>query len=110
MNYKIEDLVDKWARICEAIPYNDSYLKDEYLVDIDIRLFIDELFAIRSPELEEKITFYDQIFLSKTIKIDKCIWGTKAEKKRNYNPIKNWYYYRVPITREEWTNMPPGRV
>jgi hypothetical protein len=108
MKCRLEDLINKWAYICEIIPYADGYLKDEYLVDLDGRRYIDDLFPELSPVAKEKILLYDKIFISKTIKIEKCIWGTKVEKKRNYNRIKNWYYYRVPITREEWINMPPG--
>jgi hypothetical protein len=48
-----------------------------------------------------KLDAADKTFTAATKTFKKCVWGHGTQKKENWSPQANWWYFRTPIRSNE---------
>jgi hypothetical protein len=108
MEKDIYKLITQWGVAVKSILDDERYMKDEYLNGLDCRYLIAQNEGNIPDNLKRELVEYDKEFIEKTIEIPVCVWGIRNEIKYQYNSKTEWYYYRLPLTRKDWLNCPPG--
>jgi hypothetical protein len=75
-------------------------LFDEYLNEMDGRRIIDELLPLADAAervmVEASLPVLDNSFIEATLPTDSCIWGEDVAQRHEYQPGRDWWYYRIP--------------
>ena len=93
-------LTESWRRTVALVEAGYPLLFYEFINDLDTRRIIDELAAHASDEkwkdVEAVLSSLDQRFLKATRPVSVCLYGASDEQKSQYQPVRDWYYFRVP--------------
>ncbi len=95
---ELPNLMHKWKCFVDEYSATEEYIY-EWQNDLDTRHIIAEILPTmpnsERKKVEQELKLLDAKVLENTFEINECVWGENVEKERNYNPKKQWYYYRM---------------
>ena len=96
----LDYLLHGWQLTVGDVVEGYTGLFDEYLNDMDGRRIIDELLPLADAtelrKVEASLLAMDDGFIKATLPTSSCIWGEDAAQKHEYQPGRDWWYYRIP--------------
>jgi hypothetical protein len=103
---ELRDSIDLWAEFVSGLEVRDyTFDIDNWRNDVDIRQLIEDALPMFSREEMGdhalKLDAADKAFTAATRVFKKCIWGHGTQKKENWSPQKNWWYFRTPVRSNE---------
>jgi hypothetical protein len=98
----LRDLIDQWAELTSGLETQDyTFDLDNWRNDVDVReLILEALPMFSREEMGDhalKLDAADKAFTASTRVFKKCVWGHGTQKKENWTPQTNWWYFRTPI-------------
>jgi hypothetical protein len=103
---ELRDSIDQWAEFVAGLEGKDyTFDIDNWRNDVDVRQLIEEALPMFSREEMGdhalKLDTADKAFAANTSVFKKCVWGHGTQKKENWNPQANWWYFRTPTRSNE---------
>jgi hypothetical protein len=99
---ELRDSIDQWAEFVADLERKDyAFDIDNWRNDVDVRqLILEALPMFSREEMGDhalKLDEADKAFKAGTRDFKKCVWGHGTQKKENWSPQNNWWYFRTPI-------------
>jgi hypothetical protein len=99
---ELRDSIDQWAEFVADLERKDyAFDIDNWRNDVDVRqLILEALPMFSREEMGDhalKLDEADKAFKAGTRDFKKCVWGHGTQKKENWSPQHNWWYFRTPI-------------
>ena len=99
---ELRDLIDQWSTLVADFERKDyTFDIDNWRNDVDVRQLIEEALPMFSREEMGdhalKLDEADKTFKANTRDFKKCVWGHGTQKKENWSPQNNWWYFRTPV-------------
>jgi hypothetical protein len=103
----LDYLIPRWEGITLEVASGYEFTFDEYLNDMDCRKIISKVWSFASDEQVEsynkRLEIADKRFIENTLPVELCVWGKRKEKRHDYQPGVDWWYYREPKqTSNKW--------
>ncbi len=103
---ELRDSIDQWAEFVNDLERKDyTFDIDNWRNDVDVRQIVQEGLPMFSREEMGdhalKLDAADKTFTAATRAFKKCVWGHGTQKKENWDPQTNWWYFRTPIRSNE---------
>jgi hypothetical protein len=96
----LDYLLEGWRMTVSEVVEGYTGLFDEYLNEMDGRKIIDELLPLADVKERETVEAFlpslDDRFIQATLPTDSFIWGENVAQKHDYQPGRDWWYYRIP--------------
>ena len=99
---ELRDSIDQWAEFVTDLERKDyTFDIDNWRNDVDVRqLILEALPMFSREEMGDhalKLDAADKTFTANTRVFKKCVWGHGTQKKENWTPQTNWWYFRTPV-------------
>jgi hypothetical protein len=98
-------LLATWVGAVAEIKSGYLSTEYEYLNEMNSRRAIHEVWSLASEHQKQKysrtLEEADKRFFEYTIPSPKCIWGEENATRNGYVPDIHWWYYRMPIKKDE---------